>query len=1056
MSGPQPVTFGTLLRAHRTRAGLSQQRLADLAGMSVRTLRYLESGRTGQPQRATVGRLAAALGLPENGLDDRGLRIEILGPLNVRDATGQLEIGAGKQRCLLALLALQHGAVVGRDQIVDVLWGVRPPPSHVNLVQTYVTRLRRLLGRDVIESVRGGYRMFADADRLDLVRFDDLAGRGNGQDGRAGLDLLAEALACWRGPIAADLPVTIARHPAAVAAGRRRLTAVLALAGLAIELGQPERALGPLGSMAEDEPLHEGLAARLMLALAASGQQAAALRLHAEVRGRLADELGVDQGPQLRAAHLQIVRGQVPAVPVVRQGGPAQLPADIPSFTGRGAQLAALDDLLDGARGPVLAAITGSAGVGKSTLAVRWAHRVRDWFPDGQLHANLRGHAQGVPLRPVEVLGRFLTALGVPRDRVPIEQDEAAALFRTVLAGKRVMVVLDDAADATQVRPLLPGAPGCLVVVTSRDRLSGLVAHQGATRLAVDVLPADESYALVAKVIGRARADAERAATQRLVEACARLPLALRIAAADLVDNELRTVAEQDRRLRAGTLTALSLDGDGSTAVRTAFDLSYAAQQEPTRVLFRLLGLAPVRDFSVASAAALADVDTGTAAALLDRLAAAHLVQQHGADRYAFHDLLRVYAEERALAEDDPTIRTTALHRLYRHQLSTVDQAARVAYPNFLRLPMPDPDPRQGFDSADEALGWLDTEFTNLCDTIEHTTRSGPLWTAKRLADGLRGYMWHRLMTVECRAVFEHGISASLGDGDQRAELINRVGLASWHFQRYRCDDAIAEAERALAVGTAAGWPEGEAAALNLLGNTHNFLGNTRTALAKYTASVDRYQRGTIRRAAALGNIGRTYRELGEGLKAIEYCTRATELAAREGHQLNDGVSLRTVGVACRDLGRLPEAIDHLDRAYTQHKAAGDRYNEALTLADLAGAYVDSGRADQALELAGHAVDLAREVGDQGTEAQALEALGGASLGTGRITDAIAQYERSVDLARAVGLRFTLVESLIGLATALGRTAEARAYVDEALTIARQSEFGLLAERAAKVRSTLT
>ncbi|MGW0515838.1 BTAD domain-containing putative transcriptional regulator [Crossiella sp. NPDC003009] len=598
----------------------------------------------------------------------KGLRLNILGPLTVYHSHRPVDIGPLKQRCLLGLLALQPDRVVTRDEIIDVLWGVNPPRTCAGLVHSYVSRLRRGLqpGREsrvkgqIITAVRDGYRMPVEAGQLDLLEFDELVHHAEraAEDSGAALELFDSALHRWRGPVLSDLVGRLRQHPAAIALSQRRLGAVLTYADLSIALGRPEPALERLRPLAHEESLHEGLHARLMLALAGCGQQAEALRLFTELRRRLAEDLGVTPGAEIQEAHLRVLRGELPMAAVVvprsapRETSaqvPTQLPGDTPGLAGRDRYLAQLDAILAGAEeaGTVMTtAVVGAAGVGKTTLAVHWAHRVSSRFPDGQLFVNLHGAVQ-----PNRVLARFLRALGVPADEVPVELDEAAAMYRTVLANRKVLVLLDNAVHAAQIRPLLPGSPGCFVVITSRHRLGSLAASDGAHLLDLDVLSPVDSLRALARMLGPERVHAEPAAAAELTRLCAHLPLALSAAAANLVNHPHQRIADYVVALHNGNrLAALEVDSDDQLSVRAAIDLSYASLDLATQRLFRRLSV--IRGgFSGETVAALIDGTSHDADHMLDRLAAQHLIRA-SAGFYTLDDLIRLYATERAQAED--------------------------------------------------------------------------------------------------------------------------------------------------------------------------------------------------------------------------------------------------------------------------------------------------------------------------------------------------------------------------------------------------------------------
>jgi DNA-binding SARP family transcriptional activator/DNA-binding XRE family transcriptional regulator len=630
--GQASGSAGELLRRRRAAAGLTQRELTERAGLSLRTLRDLEQGRVRQPQERTVRRLVAALGLSDADRElltaraAAGFRVCVLGPVAVHDRV----LRSLCQRDLLGVLALQPNQVVTIDELVDVLWGARPPKTCRKLIHIYVRQLRSLLdpGRErfqpsqCVVSTRRGYELQLAEDELDLTRFGHLAARarsaGNGAAGSAAADLLAEALACWRGPVVADASERLRQHPAAEATRLRRLSAAIAFADAATDPVHVAEAIEHLRSLAGEDPLHEGLHTRLMVALAASGDLAAALQTFADIRVRLDEELGATPGPELQVAHVQVLRRQISTVaplatppaggnglasaapagssPVWSPPVPAQLPPDTSAFTGRTAELAALDDLRAGAAGTATAAavavITGLAGVGKTALAVHWAHRVAGQFPDGQLYVNLRGSDPDVTVvTPAEAVRGFLDALAVPPQRIPAGFDAQVALYRSLLAGRRMLVVLDDARDAAQARSLLPGSPDCLAIVTSRDRLIGLATAEAARPVVLDLLGAAEARALLTRRLGTCRMAAEPDAVDDIIRACAGLPLALAIAAAqDSLHAGLPLRELADELCAAKRRVDASAGGDPANGPRAVFTTSsQALDAEAARVL-RSLG----------------------------------------------------------------------------------------------------------------------------------------------------------------------------------------------------------------------------------------------------------------------------------------------------------------------------------------------------------------------------------------------------------------------------------------------------------------------------------
>jgi tetratricopeptide (TPR) repeat protein/transcriptional regulator with XRE-family HTH domain len=784
-------------------------------------------------------------------------------------------------------------------------------------------------------------------------------------------------------------------------------------------------------------------------------------RPRSESLRRLADALGLTEPERVALITSTSGSGGVASAPVAVGVG-CRLPMDVAGFTGRADRLAQLDGLLGGDLGTpptvVISAIGGTAGVGKTALAVHWAHRVAERFPDGQLFVNLRGYAPTPPLRPIDALAQFLHAVGVAAEQVPVEVEEAAGLYRSLLADKRMLVVLDNAASAEQVRPLLPASPGCLVLVTSRDRLGGLVASHGARRLTVDTLTAAEAEALLAHILGQ-RVAAEPQAAAELARLCAYLPLALRIAAANLSDQPDRPIADYLGELQEGNrLAALAVGGDEQGAVRAAFDLSYTALDPEAQRLFRLLGLVPGPDVTATAASALGGISPEQAGRLLHRLAGAHLLGQHTPGRYTFHDLLRLYARQRSQDEDGEQEQQAAMQRLLGWYLHTADAAARLLYPEKLRLPLPPTDPKAPvpaavFDAHAQALAWLDAERANLLAAVQHAARHGPRTAGWLLADALRGYFVMRMHTVDWLAVAHAGLAAAQAEADLPGQAAAQLSFANAYALQSQYQQAVEHYTRALTLSRQTQWLDGQAAALGNLGLAYQELGQLQQAADHLTEALtlSRQSSRLVGQAASLGNLGLMYQELGRLEEAADHHRQALALNRESGSRPAEANDLANLGQTYHALGRLDDALDHLTRALAIHREVGDRDTEADTLRLLADVHRDAGRHSQALELAHDALALARDIGRRRFEADALCTLATVHQRLGQYQRAIDHHQEALRLARETEAHYPEMVALIGLAAAhqhLGHPEQALTWANEALTLARQGGYRVLEGQA--------
>ncbi len=733
----------------------------------------------------------------------------------------------------------------------------------------------------------------------------------------------------------------------------------------------------------------------------------------------LAEALGLDaeESSLLISTANPSLQGSRPT-PVVM---PRQLPPDMAAFVGRTRELSFVDEA-HAAGMVVIAAIDGMGGVGKTALAVHWAHRMADRFPDGQLYINLQGYAPGPPLSSMQVLAMLLRGLGVTADQVPTDLEEASGLYRSLLAGKRVLVMLDNAYSAEQVRPLLPGGRGCMVMVTSRDRLTGLAATHGAHRLTLGVLDPDEAAVLLTHTFGQERVAAEPEAVTALAQVCGYLPLALRIAAANLTGRPEKSIAEYLAELQnEDRLDGLTVAHDPQAAIRVAFDHSYNRLAPERQRLYRLLGLIPGPDVCVTGAAALADIEVGDARRALSELVDAHLVQPQGRDRYSMHDLLRVYARQRAQLDDGHVECEAALERLLDWYVGGVDTAAGLLYPQAMRLPL---SPAAGttfptaFTDLSEAAAWLEAELANLVAATQYAADHGPHPAAWRLADALREYFWQRRPMVEWQLVAQAGLEAATVANDARAQVLGRLSLGQAERAAGRPQSARRHLTEALTLARQVGWAEGQAAALGCQGIVALLSGDLRQAAEELARAVLLYRdSGWLGgQADSLLDLGLAERELGQLREAAAHLYQALRLYQQLGSHIGETIVLGALGEIDHDLGQLETARQHLTSAVRLYEELGARFGQTYFLRSLAAVTCDAGHPQEALVTAQEALRLASEIGDPYTEARVRIVLARIHLHLGQAHDAGDHYRRALELAQQIFSRTTEAGARLGLA----------------------------------------
>jgi DNA-binding SARP family transcriptional activator/tetratricopeptide (TPR) repeat protein len=896
------------------------------------------------------------------------VEFRLLGPVEIRAAGAPLDVGQPRQRCVLAALAADAGRPVPADTLVDRVWGDDPPERARHALYVYIARIRKLPVPVVRRS--GGYVLDVDPDQVDVHRFRRLVERAKDPNADSAT-LLRQAMALWTGPPLADLPGPWAARVREVWRNAY-LDAAGSWAQAELAVGNAAGAAGPLGELVDQYPLNESLAAALMRVLHAAGRTAESLDVYTRTRARLTDELGIDPSGELRDVHQAILRGELATraatgeivksgstISPVAESVPAQLPADVRGFTGREGALAQLDTAGQ-AGAVVISALSGTAGVGKTALAVHWAHRVRSRFPDGQLYVNLRGFdPSGSVLSPTEAIHGFLDALEVPPQRIPDGLADKASLYRTVLAGRRVLVVLDNARDEEQIRPLLPGSPGCLVLVTSRNQLPGLVAAQGAQPLTLDLLTTAEARRLLAGRIGAARVDAEPRAVNEIITLCARLPLALTVVAARAALNPRFALAALAAELREarGSLDAFTA-GDPATDARTVFSLSYRALSDGAARLFRLLGLHPGPDFAVPAAASLAGVPAREARALLAELTRAHLLTEPSPGRFTFHDLLRAYAAELA-GDQEPD----AVHRLLDHYLHTADAANRLVEPHGPRLELTEPRPGVAPpDLADhaKALAWYAAELPVLRAAVDHAATTGFDTHAWHLAGALADYLdrqghWHEWASVQNAA-----LDAARRLADRPGQAYTHRNLARAYARVGRYTDAHIHLRHALELHSELDDLPGQARTHLSFAGVYERQGRNRDALEHSQRGLELFRVAGHRagQAKALNAVGYRYAQVGEYQQAMEYCEQALVLLEELGDRDGQADTWDSLGYAHHHLGDHERAAASYQRALDLYRHSGDRHGEAEALIHLGETHHAAGDVDATLITWQHALTI--------------------------------------------------------------------------------------------------
>jgi DNA-binding SARP family transcriptional activator/tetratricopeptide (TPR) repeat protein len=895
------------------------------------------------------------------------------------------EFLAARLRALLAVLLWRANQPVPVDELAELVWDGAPPRGAAEATRALVMRLRRGLDKRAAARIvtrAPGYFIEVSGDELDASRFEALtweagaavrAGR-RAQAARAA----AEALGLWRGMPLVDIPSQLLRDQWVPHLEQLQVQALDWRIEGDLHDGRHDQLIPELWDLTARHPLREHLHGQLMLALYRCGRQAEALAAYQRTRQVLAGELGVEPGPALRELHQRILSAD-PALAVAEPARsaaaepqrvtPRELPSAVPGFTGRSAELRALTGLLDrsgtqGAEPIVITAIGGTAGVGKTALALQWAHQVAPKFVDGQLYVNLRGFGpSGTPVASGEAIRGFLDALGVAPDRVPASFDAQTGLYRLV-AGKRVLIVLDNAGDVDQVRPLLPGSPGCLVLITSRTRLTGLTAREGAHLLSLDVLTEAEARQMLMLRLGGDRAAAEPGAVSEITSLCARLPLALAIAAARAADRPRFPLAELAAELRGAHSRLDALDaGDPAASVRAVFSWSIWQLSSAAARMFRLLGLHPGPDISAPAAASLADVPRAWARQCLGELTRAHLLTEHVPGRYAFHDLLRVYAAEQAQTTDSESDREAATSRMLGHYLHTAHTAALLLRPSRETISPAPPrrgvTPEQPIDHQ-QAVAWFEAERNVLLAVSAVAANAGFDVHAWQIPWAMADFLSWRGYWLEQVAIQRTAVAATTRLGDVAGQAESRRLLANSCARLADYDEARAHLAACLELYQQIGDRAGQARTHQSLSLTNERQGHLDAAIrhAGEALSLFRAIGHQAGQARSLNNIGYCLVQLGNYQQARSCCQQALSLWRKIGDRNDEATTLDSLGYAEHHLGHHAQAASCYSRALAIFRELGDQYYQAGTLTHLGDTHQSAGMLQQARGAWQQALDI--------------------------------------------------------------------------------------------------
>ena len=928
----------------------------------------------------------------------------MLGDVGAWIGDRRIEVGHARQRCVFAVLAVEANRVVTVDQLLERVWSEDPPRRGRQVLRNYLSRLRLLLSPEGIGVERrpNGYVLLADPDIVDLHRFRHLIARARGEADEHALGLFDQALGLWRGEPFAGLETP---WLAAVRTGleRERLAARLDRVDVALRCGRHTEVLPEVFALADQDVLDERAAAQFMLALHRAGRSADALAHYRQLRDRLVEQLGTEPGAALQDLHQRIldadpaltpplsaINGET-AVPV-----PRQLPAPPRWFTGRGTELALLDQALTAEPGEdpqlpdtgsgtragatvVISAIGGAGGIGKTWLALAWAHQHADRFPDGQLFTDLRGFTPTQePVAPDTALFGFLTALGVTPDRMPADLEVKAALYRSLVADKRMLLMLDNAATADQVLPLLPGSPSCTVLVTGRTRLASLIDRHGARHLQLDVLSRAEARALLTARLGADRAAAEPAVDE-LVELCGGYPLALSITARNAATRPGLSLAEVAAELRELGLEMLDHDTDPAASLPAVLSWSLRRLTDEHRTVFALLGIAPGPDTTLPAVTALTDLPPARTRSALSALEEASLLERGPHGRYTMHDLVRAYAATIARSLPDQ-VRETALMRVMDFHLHTAHIADRLLEPARPTMQLDPPTsgvrPHPLLD-AEAATAWLEAEHATLLATQRAAVALGYHHVVWHLAWALSTFHFRRGHQRDMLATWRAAVDAAahLPDPTARSHAHRSLGFACARLDLH--EEATRHLTRALDLAVRHGDPNEQAQTHLALAHVWELQGDDRRALdhARHALDLRRALDQPVLEAIVLSQVGWYAARLSDFDTARDHCHAALGLHRQHHNPDGEAATLDSLGLIAHRTGDHQEALNHYRQALALYRKHGHAYYVADTLDHMGHPHAALGQHEQALAVWGEALELYQEQGRDDDAARAQRQL---------------------------------------------------------------------------------